>query len=154
MMNENNYSLLLKQAESLLSGETDIIANAANLSSLIYHHVDGLNWVGFYFYKETELVLGPFSGQVACTRIPLGQGVCGTAYSTDSTMVVADVHQFEGHIACDVASESEIVVPFKLEDLSGVLDVDSPNKARFGDSEQDFFEKIVQIYLASITIDG
>lgn len=149
-MTENNYALLLKQAESLLSSETDAIANAANLSSLIYNHVDGVNWAGFYFFKDTELVLGPFSGQVACTRIPVGQGVCGTAYSTNATLIVADVHQFEGHIACDAASESEIVVPFKRNGMSGVLDIDSPKKARFGDSERDFFEKIVQLYLASL----
>ena len=150
-MTENNYSLLLKQAEALLSSETDATANAANLSSLIYHHVDGLNWAGFYFFRETELVLGPFCGQVACTRIPVGQGVCGSAYSSNETMVVSDVHQFEGHIACDAASESEIVVPFKRDGLSGVLDIDSPHKARFGDAERDFFEKIVQLYLTSLT---
>ncbi|MFT4629637.1 MAG: L-methionine (R)-S-oxide reductase [Arenicella sp.] len=150
-MTANNYPLLLKQAEALLSSETDAIANAANLSSLIYHHVDDLNWAGFYFFKETELVLGPFCGQVACTRIPVGQGVCGSAYSNNQTMVIADVHQFEGHIACDAASESEIVVPFKCDGVSGVLDIDSPHKARFGDSERDFFEKIMRLYLASIT---
>ncbi|MFT5135123.1 MAG: L-methionine (R)-S-oxide reductase [Arenicella sp.] len=150
-MTQNNYSLLLKQAEALLSSESDAIANAANLSSLIYHHVDGLNWAGFYFSKDSELVLGPFCGQVACTRIPVGHGVCGSAYSNNETTVVADVNNFEGHIACDAASESEIVVPFKRDGLSGVLDIDSPHKARFGDSERDFFEKIIQLYLASIT---
>lgn len=139
------YSLLLKQVQSLLDNETDLIANTANISSLLYHGLEHVNWVGFYFLKESELVLGPFNGQVACTRIPLGKGVCGTAFSENKTQLVADVHQFPGHIACDAASESEIVVPFSCEDVQGVLDVDSPVINRFTQTEQLFFESVVKV---------
>lgn len=148
-MSETNYKLLLEQAKSLLGDEPDPIANAANLASLIYFNVSQLNWAGFYFLRDSELVLGPFCGQVACTRIPVGKGVCGTAYAENKTQVVTDVHQFPGHIACDAASESEIVVPFRQERLAGVLDIDSPVKGRFGDPEQAFFQSLVEIYLAN-----
>jgi len=140
------YSLLLKQAEALLSGEVDAIANAANLSSLLFNNLTEVNWVGFYFDRDSELVLGPFNGQPACTRIPFAKGVCGTAYTAMQTQVVNDVHAFPGHIACDSASESEIVVPFKTAHLSGVLDVDSPVLARFGEDEKEFFETVVTLY--------
>ena len=149
-MTHHSYELILKQAEALLSDETDAIANAANLAALIFNHVDRLNWAGFYFFKESELVLGPFCGQVACTRIQVGKGVCGTAYEQFRTLVVEDVHEFDGHIACDAASESEIVVPFKLPKISGVLDIDSPYKNRFDAQERDFFEAIVHMYQKSV----
>jgi len=148
-MTDQNYTLILAQVESLLSSESDQIANAANLSTLIYHNVGRINWVGFYFERDGELVLGPFAGQLACTRIQIGEGVCGTAYAKQEPLLIEDVHQFEGHIACDVASESEVVVPFKTSRLSGVLDIDSPEKARFGQAEKDFFEAIAKLYAAS-----
>ena len=146
-----DYSLLTKQAKSLLTGESDSIANAANLAALIYHSFENVNWAGFYFLRGKQLVLGPFIGQVACTRIDIGKGVCGTAFQQKKTELVADVHKFEGHIACDVASESEIVVPFYTNTLSGVLDIDSPIKGRFGPDEAEIFETLVKIYTSSIT---
>ena len=148
-----DYGLLLAQAQALLADEVDPIANAANLASLIFHSVDDLNWAGFYFLKEGELVLGPFAGQLACTRIAVGKGVCGTAFESNKTLVVDDVHEFAGHIACDAASESEIVVPFqctkalqKQGGYAGVLDIDSPVKGRFTDIEKDLFESLVALY--------
>lgn len=150
-MNSDNYSLLLRQAEQLLSSETDQIANAANLSALILHNVDNLNWAGFYFFKEEQLVLGPFAGQLACTRIPIGKGVCGTAYAQQKTLMVSNVHAFDGHIACDAASQSEIVVPFKTPSFSGVLDIDSPITGRFADQEKDFFEQLTKLYVNSVS---
>lgn len=151
--NKDDYGLLLAQAQALLADEVDPIANAANLASLIYHSVDNLNWAGFYFLKEGELVLGPFAGQLACTRIVVGKGVCGTAFELNQTLVVDDVHQFVGHIACDVASQSEIVVPFKRTKFlqkyggyAGVLDIDSPLKSRFTEIEKDFFESLAALY--------
>jgi len=144
-MNQH-YSLLLKQLQALISDEEDAIANAANIASLLFNNIDDVNWAGFYFDRNSELVLGPFSGQPACTRIPIGQGVCGTAYSTMESQVVSDVHAFPGHIACDAASESEVVVPFRTDTLSGVLDIDSPKLARFGGAEQEFFESVVKLY--------
>lgn len=134
----------------MLSAENDYIANAANLAALIYQGVDRLNWAGFYFLRDDVLVLGPFQGQVACTRIALGKGVCGTAYASQTTQVVADVHAFPGHIACDAASESEIVVPFKTDSICGVLDIDSPIKARFCDEEKEFFEALTRLYRATL----
>lgn len=145
-----DYTLLLKQADALLGAESDWMANAANLSALILNSVSDLNWAGFYFLKDGQLVLGPFQGQVACTRIDLGKGVCGTAFEQRATQRVADVHQFEGHIACDAASESEVVVPFYTESLSGVLDIDSPVKNRFQQEEQEFFESLVELYTRSL----
>ena len=144
-MTNKHYTLLLRQAEALMSGEADFIANAANLSSLLYHNLEHVNWVGFYIFRGNELVLGPFNGQPACTRIPLGKGVCGTAFSKQKTLVIDDVHAFAGHIACDAASESEIVVPFNAKEFSGVFDVDSPIKNRFQAQEKIFFESIVDL---------
>ena len=144
-MTDKHYTLLLKQAEALMSCEADFIANAANLSSLLYHNLEHVNWVGFYIFRGNELVLGPFNGQPACTRIPLGKGVCGTAFSKQKTLVIDDVHAFAGHIACDAASESEIVVPFNAKEFSGVFDVDSPIKNRFQAQEKIFFESIVDL---------
>lgn len=149
-MSEHNYPLLLKQLDALLSAENDIQANAANLSSFLYHNLEQVNWLGFYYQQGDELVLGPFHGQPACTRLTIGAGVCGTAYANQATEVVADVHAFDGHVACDTASESEIVVPFYTDQINGVLDVDSPIKNRFGQAEQDFFEQVVQIFVQSI----
>ena len=144
-MTQESYSLLLKQAEALISSESDFIANAANISSLLFNSVEQVNWVGFYFYKEGELVLGPFNGQPACTRIPVGKGVCGTAFSQQATLRVDDVHSFAGHIACDAASESEIVIPFNTNEYRGVFDIDSPILSRFGDEEQALFEGVVKL---------
>lgn len=147
---DSQYTLLLKQAEALISNETDPIANAANLASLLYHNVDDVNWVGFYFLRQGELVLGPFSGQPACTRIPVGKGVCGSAFAEQRTLLIDDVHAFEGHIACDAASESEIVVPFETAHISGVFDIDSPKQARFGPDERELFEGVCQLYIARL----
>jgi len=146
----SEYKLILKQVEALISAESDPIANAANISSLVYHALDEVNWVGFYYLRSDELVLGPFSGQPACTRIPVGKGVCGTAFATQETQVVADVHSFEGHIACDSASESEVVVPFKTNNLSGVFDIDSPKPDRFSTDEVELLEAISVAYTNSL----
>lgn len=143
------YDLLLRQAEQLLSVESDAIANAANLCSLLYFNLERVNWIGFYFLNQGQLVLGPFHGQPACSRIEVGKGVCGKAYAAGRTMVVDDVHQFEGHIVCDAASQSEIVVPVRAAGLQGVLDVDSPVHARFTAIEQEFFEAVVSLYVSS-----
>lgn len=145
-MTNKHYSLLLKQASALVSGEPDFIANAANVASLLYHNLEQVNWVGFYIFRGDELVLGPFSGQPACTRIPVGKGVCGAAFSQQSTLLIDDVHAFPGHIACDAASESEIVVPFSSKEFKGVFDVDSPVQNRFGVDEQRLFESIVALF--------
>ena len=126
------YANLQSQLRSLLDGERDFIANAANFASLLYHSLPDLNWTGFYLLKSRELVLGPFQGKPACVRIAIGKGVCGTAAEQQQTILVDNVHEFPGHIACDSASNSEIVVPLiKHERLIGVLDLDSPSLARF-----------------------
>ena len=145
-----SYPLLLKQLQALLSAENDLQANAANLSSFLYHNLEQVNWLGFYYQQEQELVLGPFHGQPACTRLSIGQGVCGTAFANRQTEVVADVHAFDGHVACDAASESEIVVPFYTDQINGVLDVDSPIKNRFGTAEKEFFEAATEIFVQSL----
>ncbi|VAW40352.1 Free methionine-(R)-sulfoxide reductase, contains GAF domain [hydrothermal vent metagenome] len=147
------YQLLKQQAEGLLYGESNLIANAANLGSLLYHILEDVNWVGFYFHQDNELVLGPFQGQVACTRIALGQGVCGTAFSCNKTLRIADVHAFKGHIACDSASNSELVIPLNVNNKTiGVLDIDSPAFDRFDEYDQKGCEEIVKILLNSIEI--
>ena len=126
------YAQLLEQVRALLHGERDRIANAANLSALVYHALPDLNWVGFYFFDGTELVVGPFQGMPACVRIPLAKGVCGAAAASLTVQRVADVHAFEGHIACDAASISELVVPIVRDgELIAVLDLDSPTAGRF-----------------------
>ncbi len=147
------YDLLVKQAEALLQGESDRIANAANLSALLYHTLPAINWLGFYYFQPAaqQLVLGPFQGQVACTRIPLGQGVCGTAFATRSSQRVADVNAFPGHIACDSASRSELVVPLLCgDDCLGVLDVDSPQLDRFDAVDQAGLERLAAVYCQSL----
>ncbi|MGB3874943.1 GAF domain-containing protein [Shinella zoogloeoides] len=144
------YRELLAQAEGLLHGERDAIANAANLSALIYDAVADLNWAGFYFLKTPgELVLGPFQGKVACVRIPVGKGVCGTAVAEARSQLVADVHAFPGHIACDAASRSEVVVPLiRAGAVLGVLDLDSPSPGRFTAEDQAGFEALAALYVA------
>lgn len=143
------YREMADQLKGLLHDERDTIANAANLSALIFDLVPDLNWAGFYFLKsEYELVLGPFQGKVACVRIAVGKGVCGTAVAEKRTMLVKDVHDFPGHIACDAASRSELVVPLiKDGKVLGVLDLDSPLAGRFETEDQVGFEALVAIYL-------
>jgi GAF domain-containing protein len=142
------YEQLLAQARSLVAGERDRIANAANLSALVYHALPQLNWVGFYFFDGTELVVGPFQGLPACVRIPLDKGVCGAAARTRATQRVADVNAFDGHIACDSASRSEVVVPLYDDDtLIGVFDLDSPIPARFDADDQAGLEAIAACFI-------
>ncbi|EGQ9500568.1 GAF domain-containing protein [Vibrio cholerae] len=137
IMNLEQYQRLTKQAVALLEGETNVIANLANLSALLNMELTELNWVGFYLMQENELVLGPFQGKPACVRIPVGRGVCGTAVAENKVQRVYDVHQFEGHIACDAASNSEIVIPFSINGkVAGVLDIDSPNIGRFSEIDE------------------
>ncbi|RST72255.1 GAF domain-containing protein [Siminovitchia acidinfaciens] len=143
---QEDYQLLLKQLKALLDGETDETALLANASALLNQFLDKVNWVGFYVWKNDELVLGPFQGLPACTRIAYGKGVCGTAVKERKTQRVADVHQFPGHIACDAASNSEIVVPIIVnDDIYGVLDIDSPIKDRFDETDQKYIEEFVTI---------
>jgi GAF domain-containing protein len=142
------YEQLLAQARSLVAGERDRIANSANLSALVYHALPQLNWVGFYFFDGTELVVGPFQGLPACVRIPLDKGVCGAAARTRATQRVADVNAFDGHIACDSASRSEVVVPLYDDDtLIGVFDLDSPIPARFDADDQAGLEAIAACFI-------
>lgn len=144
------YPLLAAQLEALLAGERDFIANAAQFSAFLFHELEDLNWAGFYLVKDGELVLGPFQGRVACVRIAFGRGVCGAAAATGQTRRVEDVHAFAGHIACDSASNSELVVPLlKGGRLIGVLDLDSPRLARFGEADQRGIERLAAIFLAA-----
>jgi GAF domain-containing protein len=145
------YAQLADQARGLLAGEQDRTANAANLASLVFHALPDLNWVGFYFHDGNELVVGPFQGQPACVRIALGKGVCGTAAATGQTQRIADVDAFPGHIPCDSASRSELVVPlFKHDGLIGVFDLDSPRLGRFDAEDQAGLETIAGIFLDSL----
>jgi GAF domain-containing protein len=146
------YAQLLDQAHALLHGERDRIANAANLSALVYHALPDLNWVGFYYFDGTELVVGPFQGLPACVRIPLDKGVCGAAARTRQTQRIEDVHAFPGHIACDSASNSELVMPLvdATGALLGVFDLDSPLHARFTVEDQQGLEAIARAYLESL----
>lgn len=145
------YAELAEQARGLLSGESDRVANAANLSALVFHALPDLNWVGFYFYDGAELVVGPFQGLPACVRIALGKGVCGTAAASRRTQRVADVEAFPGHIACDSASRSELVVPlYRGEQLLGVFDLDSPRLDRFDADDQTGIEALATVYLDSL----
>lgn len=145
------YRELIAQAEGLFHGERDAIANAANMSALIYDAVADLNWAGFYFLKSAdELVLGPFQGKVACVRIPVGKGVCGSAVAEKRSQLVPDVHAFPGHIACDAASRSELVVPLMRDGMIfGVLDLDSPLPGRFTEEDQAGFEALAALYVAA-----
>jgi len=145
------YADLADQARGLLHGERDRIANAANFAALVYQSLPDLNWAGFYFFDGKELVVGPFQGRPACVRIALGKGVCGTAAQTRQTQVVRDVHAFPGHIACDAASRSEIVVPlYSGATLIGVWDVDSPTLARFDDDDRAGMERLASIFVDSL----
>ncbi|MFD2639836.1 GAF domain-containing protein [Piscibacillus salipiscarius] len=142
---EENYELLVKQLDSLLEGEPDAVANLSNASALLNQFLDTVNWVGFYIMRNGELVLGPFQGLPACVRIADGKGVCGTATAERKTMLVPDVNEFPGHIACDAQSQSEIVVPIIMnEEVYGVLDIDSPIKNRFDEVDQKYLEAFVE----------
>jgi L-methionine (R)-S-oxide reductase len=142
------YRGLAEQLAALVAGEPDPIANAANMAALIYHGLPELNWAGFYFLKNGELVLGPFQGKPACVRIALGRGVCGSAAERGEPVIVPDVHDFPGHIACDADSRSELVVPLLDEGrVLGVLDLDSPRLARFDAADQRGCEALVRVFL-------
>ncbi len=146
------YRKMHGELEALLAGETDLIANSANTAALLWEHLPDINWAGFYLLKEGELVLGPFQGKSACVRIAMGKGVCGTAAATRETQLVPDVHDFPGHIACDSASRSEVVVPLiKNGELLGVLDIDSPSLSRFDAADAEGLEKVAAIFLASLS---
>ena len=141
-----DLNFVIKQLESVLTSETDLIANLSNMSAILNSVLEDVNWVGFYLLKNNELVLGPFQGSVACTRIALHRGVCGHAATTKQTVIVNNVHEFPGHIACDSATNSEIVVPImKAGTLFGVLDVDSPVHHRFTETEREFLENAVVV---------
>ena len=146
------YGRLASQLSCLLAGERDLCANAANFASLVFHSLPDVNWAGFYFAKEGELVLGPFQGKPACVRIKIGQGVCGAGAAKCETVIVPNVHEFPGHIACDSASNSEIVVPVvKGSKLIAVLDLDSPVVSRFDTEDAAGLEELVRILLSSVS---
>lgn len=145
----DGYNLLAAQVQALFADERDFIANAAQFSAFLYNQVDDLNWAGFYLNRDEELVLGPFQGQVACVRIPFSKGVCGAAAAARQTQRVEDVHAFPGHIACDSASNSELVIPLVKDGrLIGVLDLDSPTVGRFSEADQVGLERLAGIFLA------
>ncbi|TMN33304.1 GAF domain-containing protein [Pseudoalteromonas sp. S2755] len=148
MQKQDFYQTLVKQAQGLISGEHNVIANMANLSALLFTTLEDINWAGFYLMDSAEeLVLGPFQGNPACIRIPVGKGVCGTAAATCETQLVEDVHAFAGHIACDAASNSEIVIPvFKGNKVIAVLDIDSPSLARFDEQDKIGLEALVKVF--------
>jgi GAF domain-containing protein len=150
-----DYTALAADLKALLGDEQDWLANAANTCALIFERLPLLNWAGFYFLRGEELVLGPFQGKPACVRIPLGRGVCGTAAAERKTQLVVDVHQFPGHIACDTASNSEIVVPLVSADrLVGVLDLDSPHIGRFTESDREGIEQLAAIFVEASELTG
>ena len=147
-----HYDALAQQARGLLAGETSLIANAANFSALVYHSLPQVNWAGFYLFDGSELVVGPFQGKPACIRIALGRGVCGTAAQTRETQLVRDVNAFDGHIACDAASQSEVVVPLVKADgrLLGVWDVDSPVTDRFDEDDRAGMEALCVVFMEAV----
>ena len=148
------YDKLAAELSSLLAGERDLVANAANFAALVFHSLPDLNWAGFYFVKDRELVLGPFQGKPACMRIAFGRGVCGFAAAKRATTIVPNVHEFPGHIACDMESKSEVVIPLiKDGRFIGVLDLDSPMLARFDDADATGLETLLKILLASTETD-
>jgi len=148
------YTQINQQLAALLKGESDLIANTANAAALLYQFLPDVNWVGFYFSKGDELVLGPFQGKPACSRINMGKGVCGTAAAKQQTLIVPDVTRFDGHIVCDAASRSEIVVPLlNWGRLVGVLDVDSPTPNRFDDDDAEGLEVIAAVLLSLLPTD-
>ncbi|HKS54989.1 MAG TPA: GAF domain-containing protein [Steroidobacteraceae bacterium] len=145
------YAEIARQVQALTAGERDLIANLANTASLLYHSMPDLNWLGFYLLKDGELVVGPFQGKPACVRIAMGKGVCGVAAARRAPVIVANVHEFDGHIACDSASNSEIVLPIQRgNELLGVLDVDSPKLSRFDVEDQAGLEKVVAALLKAL----
>lgn len=146
--NSNPYDALVSEVKALCFGESDIIANMANISAVLFNGMSNINWAGFYIVKNEQLVLGPFQGKPACIRIPIGRGVCGSAAQTRQIQIVDNVHEFSGHIACDVQSASEIVLPIvKDNQLVAVLDIDSPSLSRFSDVDAEYLSKIVDILL-------
>lgn len=148
---QQQYEMLSKQLDALLTGEPNVMANLSNASALLNQFFDRINWVGFYMMDGNELVLGPFQGLPACIRIPIGRGVCGSTVTKKETIIVPDVHAFPGHIACDAASQSEIVVPLiKNGEVFGVLDIDSPEKNRFQKEDQQGLEHFVSILMKHI----
>jgi L-methionine (R)-S-oxide reductase len=150
-----HYRRLLAELASLLQGERDLIANAANTAALLFDRLEQVNWVGFYFRRGEQLVLGPFQGKPACVRIAWGRGVCGTAAQQRRTIIVPDVHQFPGHIACDADSRSELVVPVMHHgEVVGVLDVDSPVTNRFNDADGSGLEQIVRLFQHATDLDS
>src|ERR1700722_7795052 len=150
-----DYASLAQELAALLSGERDFIANAANTAALIYEALPQVNWAGFYFLKAGELVVGPFQGKPACVRIALGAGVCGTAAAERRTLVVPDVHAFAGHIACDAASRSEIVIPLLSGSLLlGVLDIESPRPARFDAADAAGLGELARLFVAASASSG
>lgn len=150
---EENYALVIEQLQALISDEKNVIANLANAAALLNYFLHDINWVGFYIAEGNELVLGPFQGLPACVRIPFGKGVCGTAAAEKRTVRVADVHTFPGHIACDAASQSEIVVPMiKDGHVIGVLDIDSPIKNRFDEIDERYLERFVETLVRYLDI--
>ncbi|PKI00182.1 GAF domain-containing protein [Glaciecola sp. 33A] len=153
MSNKNKqYKLINAQVQALISDESDMIANMANIAAVLFNNVEQINWAGFYLFKQEQLVLGPFQGQPACVRIPMGRGVCGTSAATRETVIVDNVHEFAGHIACDVASNSEIVIPVVFnQQLIGVLDIDSAVAARFDDDDRQGLESLVRILQQTLT---
>ncbi len=144
--------MLVREAKALLAGERDRVANAANFAALVWQHVPSINWCGFYFFDGHELLVGPFQGRPACVRIALQRGICGTAAATLETRLVVDVRAVPGHIACDAASRSELVVPLRYDDgrLLGVWDVDAPVPGRFDAEDRQGMEKLVEVFLASL----
>ena len=146
-----NYKLLVSQAESVIENVPYTVTNLANISALIYEELSDLNWAGFYLMRDGKLILGPFQGKLACTQIPIGKGVCGTAVAENKTMLVENVHEFPGHIACDSASNSEIVIPVRHDgEVIGVLDIDSPLVGRFSEEDKAGLEKYVSVLEAHI----
>ena len=154
-MTDPDYSVPAAQAAALIDGETDVLANTSNLVGLLYSELDDVNWLGVYVLRGEDLVLGPFQGRPACVRIAMGSGVCGTAASARQTQRVANVHEFPGHIVCDEASQSELVVPLIIDDdLVGVLDIDSPALDRFGEADQAGIEMICAQFCAALSGKG
>ncbi|PLS38346.1 histidine kinase [Carnobacterium maltaromaticum] len=155
MTKAQDYRLTNAQLEAIIGDETNLIANLSNAAALLFENLKDINWSGFYLFEEAsgELVLGPFQGKVACIRIPVGRGVCGTAFQKKESLFVHDVHEFPGHIACDARSQSEIVIPLeKNGKIIGVLDIDAPIKARFDQEDQEHLETFVQLLLKNSSL--
>jgi GAF domain-containing protein len=151
-MADPDYALLTSQLEALLHGETDVLANASNFVGLLFNELQDINWLGIYVLRDDDLVLGPFQGKPACVRIPMGKGVCGTAAAAKQTQRVSNVHEFPGHIPCDEASQSEIVVPLTIDaSLVGVLDIDSPSLDRFSETDQQGLEMLCAAFCAQLS---